>query len=77
MSGRLIAIFAAISTPGRGEPIPSTERLYFQANGLGEGAGNEVMAQLNALLRSARSGIGRRLAQIVAIAAASLPAVGA
>jgi hypothetical protein len=35
------------------------------------------MRQLNALLRSAPSRIGRRLAQIVAIAAASLPAAGA
>jgi hypothetical protein len=32
---------------------------------------------LNALLRSARSRIGRRLAQIVDIAAASLPTAGA
>jgi hypothetical protein len=35
------------------------------------------MRQLNALLRSAPSRIGRRFAQIVAIAAASLPSVGA
>jgi hypothetical protein len=35
------------------------------------------MALLNALLRSTRSRIGRRLAEIVAIAAASLPAAGA
>jgi hypothetical protein len=35
------------------------------------------MRQLNALLRTTRSHVGRRLAQIVAIAAASLPAVGA
>jgi hypothetical protein len=39
--------------------------------------GNEVMARLNALLSSTRSRIGHRLSQIVAIAAASLPAVGA
>jgi hypothetical protein len=44
---------------------------------LGEGAGNKVMARLNSLLRSTQSRIGRRLAEIVAIAAASLPAVGA
>jgi hypothetical protein len=50
---------------------------HFQANGLGEGARNEVMARLNSLLRSTQSRIGRRLAEIVAIAAASLPAVGA
>lgn len=54
-----------------------TSAFDFQANGLGEGAGNEVMAHLNALLRSARSRIGRRLAQIVDIAAASLPTAGA
>jgi hypothetical protein len=77
LDARPVAIFAVISTPGRGEPIPSTKRLDFQANGLGEGAGNEVMAHLNALLSSARSRIGSRLAQIVAIAAASLPAAGA
>jgi hypothetical protein len=35
------------------------------------------MRQLNALLRSAPSRIGRRLAIIVAIAAASLPDAGA
>jgi hypothetical protein len=36
-----------------------------------------TMRQLNSFLRSAQSRIGRRLAQIVAIAAASLPAAGA
>jgi hypothetical protein len=35
------------------------------------------MAQVRALLRTAPSRIGRKLAQIVAIAAASLPAAGA
>jgi hypothetical protein len=35
------------------------------------------MRQFNSLLRSIRSRIGRRLAEIVAIAAASLPAAGA
>jgi hypothetical protein len=40
-----------------------------------EGIGD--MRQLKSLLRSAPSRIGRRLAQIVAIAAASLPAAGA
>jgi hypothetical protein len=35
------------------------------------------MRQLNALLRSAPQRIGRRFAQLVAIAAASLPDVGA
>jgi hypothetical protein len=35
------------------------------------------MQRLNSLLRSAPSRIGRRFAEIVAIAAASLPAAGA
>jgi len=35
------------------------------------------MQQLRSLLRSAPSRIGRRLSQIVAIAAASLPVAGA
>jgi hypothetical protein len=34
------------------------------------------MRHLSSLLSSTRSRIGRRLAQIIAIAAASLPAVG-
>jgi hypothetical protein len=39
--------------------------------------GNDVMARLNSFLRSTRSRLGERLSQIVAIAAASLPAAGA
>ena len=35
------------------------------------------MRQINLLLRTTRSRIGRRLAEMVAIAAASLPAAGA
>jgi hypothetical protein len=35
------------------------------------------MRQFGSLLRSARSRIGRRLGQLVAIAAASLPVAGA
>jgi hypothetical protein len=66
-----IAIFVAVSTRPWWEPILSNECLSFA------GAGNEVMARLNSLLRSTQSRIGRRLAEIVAIAAASLPAVGA
>ena len=38
---------------------------------------DEEMRQVGTFLRGAPSRIGRRLAQIVAIAAASLPAVGA
>jgi hypothetical protein len=41
------------------------------------GAGMMDMRSIHALLRSTRSRIGHRLAEIVAIAAASLPAVGA
>jgi hypothetical protein len=40
-----------------------------------QGIGN--MRQVNSFLRSASSRIGRRFAQIVAIAAASLPTAGA
>jgi hypothetical protein len=39
--------------------------------------GTRKMRQLRSLLRAAPSRIGRRIAQIVAIAAASLPAAGA
>ncbi|HET7887713.1 MAG TPA: hypothetical protein VFL62_15930 [Bradyrhizobium sp.] len=39
--------------------------------------GNDAMGRLNTLLQSTRSRISRRLSQIVAIAAASLPAAGA
>ena len=35
------------------------------------------MGRINLLLRTTRSRIGRRLAEMVAIAAASLPAAGA
>jgi len=38
---------------------------------------DQEMQQVRSLLRAAPSRIGRRLAQIVAIAAASLPAAGA
>jgi hypothetical protein len=48
------------------------ERLFCAgAQGIGD------MRQVNSFLRSASSRIGRRFAQIVAIAAASLPAAGA
>jgi hypothetical protein len=39
--------------------------------------GNAIMRQLSSLLRSAPARIGRRFTDIVAIAAASLPAAGA
>ena len=47
------------------------------ANALAETAGIIDMRHFSSLLRSTRAEIGRRLAQIVAIAAASLPAAGA
>jgi hypothetical protein len=43
----------------------------------GGAEGNFEMRQLGSLLRSAPSRVRRRLAEIVAIAAASLPTVGA
>jgi hypothetical protein len=71
-----VAIFAAASTrpaavaiflagAWRGTIVPPGAR------------GIKDMRQLGSLLRSAPSRIGRRFAQIVAIAAASLPSVGA
>jgi len=66
-----IAIFPVISTSLRLETIFRV-RLY------STGAhGRCQMRQVRSLLRGASSRIGRRLAQIVAIAAASLPAAGA
>jgi hypothetical protein len=76
IDARRIAIFAAGSTRARGMPIP-----WFQVqlwpNALAEAAGIIDMRHFNSLLRSTRARIGRRLAQIIAIAAASLPAAGA
>jgi hypothetical protein len=70
-----VAIFAAASTHPFGRPIfpkALVANAYFAgAKGIGH------MRQLGSLLRSTRSRIGRRLALIVAIAAASLPAAGA
>jgi hypothetical protein len=72
-----IAIFAAPSTRLSHGTILGfcavfSERL-FRAGARGTGD----MRQVNSFLRSASSRIGRRFAQIVAIAAASLPAAGA
>jgi hypothetical protein len=70
-----VAIFATASTHPLGRPIFAEalvrERCFAGAKGIGD------MRQLGSLLRSTRSRIGRRLALIVAIAAASLPAAGA
>jgi hypothetical protein len=72
-----VAIFAPASTRlSRGTILGFcavfSERLFSAgAQGIGD------MRQVNSFLRSASSRIGRRFAQIVAIAAASLPAAGA
>lgn len=62
---------------GEGNPYFCGAPFDCQANGLDAGVGKRRMARLNALLRSTRSRLGERLSQIVAIAAASLPAAGA
>jgi hypothetical protein len=72
-----VVIFTAASTPLSGGAIFRAalffaERLFQLAR-----EGNGDMRRLGSMLRSMRSRIGRRLAQIVAIAAASLPAAGA
>jgi hypothetical protein len=72
----LIAIFATVSTR-RG-----AKAIFFRASGpygrlLDWRKRNGLMQRVNSLLRSAPSRIGRRLAEIVAIAAASLPSAGA
>ena len=70
-----IAIFADLSTPRPGTPIILTTRhLWSLIVGAGEAS---KMRQLRALLRKTPSRIGRRIAELVAIAAASLPAAGA
>jgi hypothetical protein len=72
-----VAIFAAPSTRLSGAtifrhaPLLAERLLSAGAQGIGD------MRQVNSFLRSASSRIGRRFAQIVAIAAASLPAAGA
>ncbi|HVX75205.1 MAG TPA: hypothetical protein VHB49_03690 [Bradyrhizobium sp.] len=70
--GGAVAIFAVLSTP-------LIRRLTFPFGALdGSGAkGNWVMQRVAILLRKAPSRIGQRLAQLIAIAAASLPEVGA
>jgi histone acetyltransferase (RNA polymerase elongator complex component) len=75
LGDRRVAIFAEPSTCPRGAAI-------FVAGAVcgtlvpdsAEGTGD--MRQVNSFLRSASSRIGRRLKQIVAIAAASLPSAG-
>jgi hypothetical protein len=76
--GGSIAIFAAASTALGGEPINPFRTLAFPERTFSAAApGNHDMRQFSSLLRSTRSRIGRRFAEIVAIAAASLPDAGA
>jgi hypothetical protein len=58
-------------------PNPYLDSEHWFGADISAAAGMIDMRPLNALLRTTRSRIGRRLAEIVAIAAASLPAVGA
>jgi hypothetical protein len=72
-----VAILAMLSTRLGGEAIfvfcafVRETMVSAGAEGIGD------MKRFNSLLRSAPSRIGRRFAEIVAIAAASLPAAGA
>ncbi len=61
----------------RRNPYLFDKAFDFQAKGLDESLRKQVMARLNSFLRATRSRIGRHLAQFVAVAAASLPIVGA
>jgi hypothetical protein len=72
-----VAIFAAPSTPvGGGTMFRACA--FLQGMLVSAGAeGSCDMRRISSLLRSAPSRIGRRLALIVAIAAASLPSAGA
>jgi hypothetical protein len=70
---RDIAIFTVASTRAWRMPIRCF-RLW--PNVLAGAAGIIDMRHLNSLLRSTRAWIRRRLSQIIAIAAASLPAAG-
>jgi hypothetical protein len=71
-----IAIFAALSTPSGGEATFQTAPMISGNQGSAGAAGIDVMQQAVILFWSAPSRIGRRIAQFVAIAAASLPDVG-
>jgi hypothetical protein len=75
IDARRIAIFTVGSTRAWWMPIHCFQAQLWP-NALAEAAGMIDMRHFNSLLRSTRARIGRRLAQIVAIAAASLPAAG-
>jgi len=71
-----VAIFARVSTRSPGRPIfPEALLARNDCSAGAEGTGD--MRILGSLLRATPSRLRRRLAQIVAIAAASLPAAGA
>jgi hypothetical protein len=76
MDGGRVAIFAAASTPRILEPKSARVKPCFRGECAAAARGFGEMRHLSSLLSSTRSRIGRRLAQIIAIAAASLPAVG-
>jgi len=69
-----IAIFRAVSTPARRGPTLQGAQEFADES---VGARGYVMARINRMLRSAPARIGQRIAQFVAIAAASLPDAGA
>jgi hypothetical protein len=71
-----VAIFAAPSTPRLGGTIFKDAPLFAETLFCAGAQGIGDMRQVNSFLRSASSRIGRRFAQIFAIAAASLPAAG-
>jgi hypothetical protein len=76
MDGGRVAIFAAASTPLILEAKSACVKPCFRGECAAAARGFGEMRQLSSLLSSTRSRIGSRLAQIIAIAAASLPAVG-
>jgi hypothetical protein len=72
-----VAIFAASSTrPSHDSTFSFCAFLLFAERLFRRRGRNFEMRQLRSLLRAAPSRIGRRLSQIVAIAAASLAAAG-
>jgi hypothetical protein len=75
--GGRVAIFVATSTRLWREPITFCCAAFSGTKVSADATGIRDMRQFSSLLRSTGSRIGRRLAQIVAIAAASLPAAGA
>jgi hypothetical protein len=75
--GGRVAIFVAASTLLWRAPNTSRCAAFSGTKVSADATGICDMRQLSSLLRSTRSRIGRRLAQIIAIAAASLAVAGA